>query len=161
MHLRTLAVTGLAVVAAGCGGGVDGTPPPAPSRDFADVFGKLDACEVLELLTVGKGFSRGPVSQREACGLQNSQFATYGLALDITQGLAEFESASADVVRTPINGRDSVQADAPTGGCAIALEVDDHARAVVTVRMASEADDDQACQNAQILAARVEPFLRD
>ncbi|NYI88333.1 hypothetical protein HNR02_001656 [Amycolatopsis endophytica] len=126
----------------------------------ADVFAGLNACQVVEQLTTGQGFGPGEnISRRNECDATKDDFATYGLALDPVQGLTEFAAANDGEVSLSVNERNALQANIPTGGCAIAMEVGDHARAMVTVSMARYSQDSEACPNARAFAEKVEPLL--
>lgn len=161
------ALTGFACVAVSltaCTSTVPGTASPAsgtvPSSTAADVFANLNACQLLEQLTAGQGFGPGEnISRRNECDALKPEFGTYGLALDPVQGLSEFATTNTAVANISINGRDAMQADIPTGGCAIAIEVTEHARAMVTVSMSRYSENAQACANAKAFAEKVEPLL--
>ncbi|MDQ0378084.1 DUF3558 domain-containing protein [Amycolatopsis thermophila] len=58
-----------------------------------------------------------------------------------------------------INGREAMQANTSTGGCAVAVEVTEHARALVVATMSDAGQDAQACPNARTFAERLEPML--
>ncbi|WP_431903507.1 DUF3558 family protein [Amycolatopsis thermoflava] len=152
-----------ALAAVGCTSTVTGTATPAssaPATSSADVFAGLNACQVLDQLYAGEGFNPGEnKTRRNECGILKPEFGSYGLALDPSQGLSEFAEANTGVQTTSINGRNAMQAPILGGGCAIAIEVTQHARALVTVNMSSTTDDPQACPNARTLAERVEPLL--
>jgi len=153
----------LAGILAGCTSTVSGTATPAPTSEPArseDVFAGLNACQVLDDLYAGEGFEPGEnKSRRNECGVLKPGFGSYGLALDPAQGLAEFAATNEGVVDTTVNGRPAMLANFFGGGCAVAMEVTEHARALVTVNMSRARDDAQACPNAQSLAERVEPLL--
>ncbi|GHE93504.1 hypothetical protein GCM10017786_27840 [Amycolatopsis deserti] len=159
------AVTGacLALATAACTSTVTGTPSPAAGASptvHADVFAGLNACRVLEQLTAGQGFGPGEnISRRNECDVSKSRFGTYGLALDPVQGLREYREANDAVTETSVNGRDALQAAIPTGGCSLAVEVGEHARAMVQVALISSPRDPQACVDAQALAEKLEPLL--
>ncbi|UQS23465.1 DUF3558 domain-containing protein [Amycolatopsis thermalba] len=152
----------LAAATTGCTTTVAGTASPAPSSSTAnsDVFAGLNACRVLEQLTAGQGFGPGEnISRRNECDVLKHEFGTYGLALDPVQGLREFAETSDGVVETSVNGRKALQAPIPLGGCAIVIEVGEHARAMVQVSLISGPRDPQACVDAQALAEKLEPLL--
>ena len=135
-------------------------PAPATSASNSDVFANLNACQVLDQLNAGQGFEPGwNISVRNQCNATKPGFASYALALDGVQGLSEFATANTGVLDISINGRDAMQANASTGGCAVAVEVSEHARALVVVTMARASEDAQACPNARTFAERVEPLL--
>ncbi|MDQ0378089.1 DUF3558 domain-containing protein [Amycolatopsis thermophila] len=114
----------------------------------------------MEQLTADQGFGPGEnISSRNECDVTKYDFATYGLALDPVQGLPEFAAANEGEVSLSVNGRDALQANIPTGGCAIAIAVTEHARAMVTVSMARYSQDSEACPNAKAFAEKVEPLL--
>ncbi|MEU0468401.1 DUF3558 domain-containing protein [Amycolatopsis sp. NPDC006131] len=151
----------LLLAAGACTSTVVGTASPAPTSATAsaDVFAGLNACRVLEQLTAGEGFGPGEnISRRNECDVSKSEHGTYGLALDPVQGLREFAENSEGVVETSVNGRNALQAPIPLGGCAIVIEVSEHARAMVQVSLSSN-DDQQACVDAQALAEKLEPLL--
>lgn len=159
----TRVVTGvyLVLTTAACTSTVAGTASPAPTSATAraDVFAGLNACQVLDQLTAGEGFNPGEnKSRRNECGATKPEFGTYGLALDPVQGLREFAEFSDDEVETSVNGRAALQALMPLGGCAIVIEVSEHARAMVQVSLSSN-DDQQACVDAQAFAEKLEPLL--
>ncbi|MDQ0376347.1 DUF3558 domain-containing protein [Amycolatopsis thermophila] len=156
----------LAVAATACTSRVAGTASPAPSAGpspsatYADVFAGLNACQVLDQLTAGQGFNPGEnKSRRNECGATKPDFGAYGLALDPVQGLREFAETTEGVVETSVNGRAALQAPIPLGGCAIVIEVGEHARAMVQVSLISGPRDPQACVDAQALAEKLEPLL--
>ncbi|MEV5299192.1 DUF3558 domain-containing protein [Amycolatopsis methanolica] len=152
----------LATTMTACTSTVAGTASPAPrsSTANADVFAGLNACQVLERLTAGQGFGPGEnISRRNECDVLKSEYGTYGLALDPVQGLREFAETSDGVVETSVNGRNALQAPIPLGGCAIVIEVGEHARAMVQVSLVSGPRDPQACVDAQALAEKLEPLL--
>ncbi|MDQ0376351.1 DUF3558 domain-containing protein [Amycolatopsis thermophila] len=154
-------VVGLALTTTACTSTVTGTASPAPtsSQASSDVFAGLNACRVLEQLTTGQGFEPGEnISRRNECDVTKPGVSTYGLALDPVQGLREFAATSAGVVETSVNGRAALQAPITLGGCAVVIEVGEHARAMLQVSLASN-DDQQACVDAQALAEKLEPLL--
>ncbi|NIH84661.1 hypothetical protein [Amycolatopsis granulosa] len=53
--------------------------------------------------------------------------------MDPLQGLREYAAANDSVVETSVNGRDALQAPIRLGGCAVVIEVGEHARAMVQV----------------------------
>ncbi|GHF09650.1 hypothetical protein GCM10017786_48990 [Amycolatopsis deserti] len=152
-----------ALTTAACTSTVSGTATPAssaPTTSSADVFAGLNACQVLDQLYAGQGFNPGEnKTRRNECGILKPQFGSYGLALDPSQGLSEFAAANTEVQDISINGRNAMQANILGGGCAIAIEVTEHARAMVTVNMSNTTDDPKACPNARTLAEKVEPLL--
>ena len=156
-------VASLAFVTAGCTSTVAGTPSPAPAvspASSADVFAGLSACEVLDQLNAAQGFEPGEnKSRRNECTASKPGFAADSLVLDPVQGLGEFAARNTGVVDTSVNGRKAMQADMPTGGCAIAIEVTEHARAMVLYTLSSGPRDPQACVDAQALAEKLEPLL--
>ncbi|GAB3570293.1 hypothetical protein GCM10027445_23550 [Amycolatopsis endophytica] len=157
-------VTGVACLAAAtiaCTSTVAGTASPVVTSSAAsDVFAGLNACQVLDRLVAGEGFDPGVnKSRRNECGATKPEFGTYGLALDPVQGLREFAETSEDVVTTSVNGRNALQASIPLGGCAIAIEVGEHARAMVQVSLSTTPRDPQACVDAQAFAEKLEPLL--
>ncbi|MFD4251797.1 DUF3558 domain-containing protein [Amycolatopsis thermoflava] len=153
----------LALSTAGCTSTVSGTPSPAPSTSTApsaDVFAGLNACQILDQLNAGQGFNPGEnKSARNQCVALKPDFASYALALDSAQGLAEFATTNTGVETISINGRDAMQAVTSTAGCAVAIGVGEHARALVVVTMVRASEDAQRCPNARALAERVEPLL--
>ncbi|MDQ0378087.1 DUF3558 domain-containing protein [Amycolatopsis thermophila] len=153
----------LALVATACTSTVAGTASPAPTTSTtkqADVFANLNACRLLDQLNAGQGFNPGEnKSNRNQCIATKPEFATYGLVLDSVQGLTEFAVTNAGVVNTSINGRNAMQAGIPTGGCVVAMEVGEHASALVLVTMSDAGQDAQGCPNAESFAERVEPLL--
>ncbi|WP_435121559.1 DUF3558 domain-containing protein [Amycolatopsis thermoflava] len=155
------AIACLAMATTACTTTVPGAAVPAPTSSAAnaDVFAGLNACQVLDQLTAGEGFNPGEnKSRRNECGATKPEFGTYGLALDSVQGLREFAENSEGVVETSVNGRNALQAPIPLGGCAIVIEVSEHARAMVQVSLSSN-DDQQACVDAQAFAEKLEPLL--
>ncbi|WP_228684864.1 DUF3558 family protein [Amycolatopsis thermoflava] len=148
---------------AACTSTVAGTASPASGASptaSADVFAGLNACRVLEQLTAGEGFGPGEnISRRNECDVSKSRFGSYGLALDPVQGLREYRETNDAVTDVSVNGRNALQADIPTGGCAIAIEVGEHARALVQVALVTSPRDPQACVDAQALAEKLEPLL--
>lgn len=87
------------------------------------------------------------------------EYGANGLALDPVQGLAEFRQTDPGATEMSINGRNAPEAFGEIGGCAIAVEVGPHMRAVINVNMASPRNNPQACPDARELAERVEPLL--
>ncbi|WP_208401527.1 DUF3558 domain-containing protein [Amycolatopsis viridis] len=159
----TTGIACLALAATACTSTVAGTASPAPASAGtanADVFAGLNACVVLDQLVQGEGFSPGEnKSRRNECGATKPGVSTYGLALDPVQGLREFTETNDSVVRTSVNGRDALQAPIRLGGCAIVVEVGEHARAMVQVALATGPRDPQACVDAHALAEKLEPLL--
>ncbi|GAB3570267.1 hypothetical protein GCM10027445_23480 [Amycolatopsis endophytica] len=156
------AMAALTMAMTACTTTVSGTASPAPasSTGSADVFANLNACRVLEQLTAGQGFGPGEnISRRNECDVLKHEFGTYGLALDPVQGLREYAETTEGVVETSVNGRAALQAPIPLGGCAIVIEVGEHARAMVQVSLISGPHDPQACVDAQALAEKLEPLL--
>ncbi|NIH77545.1 DUF3558 domain-containing protein [Amycolatopsis viridis] len=159
-----LGLTCLAFTTASCTSTVSGTPSPAPSASSvpanSDVFAGLNACQIVEQITAGQGFGPGEnISRRNECDVTKFDFGTYGLALDPVQGLTEFARANANVVTLTVNEREAMQANIPTGGCAIAVKVSEHARALVTVSMSRYSQNAEACSNAKSFAEKIEPLL--
>lgn len=137
------------------------TPTPAPSASRRDVFGEMNACQVLDDLLAGQGFEPGEnKTRRNECGTLKPDYGGYAIALDPVQGLAEFVVTDPGAVSTKINGRNAMQA--PTGiygGCAIAIEVSAHARALVVATMSYSENQPMACPAARELAVKLEPLL--
>ncbi len=156
------ALTGVALATA-CTDTVAGTAAPAAGATAtasADVFAGLNACQLLDQLNAGQGFNPGEnKSARNQCTASKPEFITYSLALDSTQGLSGFAVDNTGAREISINGRDALQADIPTGGCAVAVGVGEHALALVLATMARASEDAQGCPNAQAFAEKVEPLL--
>ncbi|GAB3576130.1 hypothetical protein GCM10027445_39710 [Amycolatopsis endophytica] len=158
------AVAGVVLALSACTSTVAGTASPAPGASSdpttSDVFAGLDACRILDQLNAGQGFNPGEnKSARNQCVALKSGFASYALALDPVQGLSEFAATNTDPLAISINGRDAMQANTPSGGCAIAIGVGEHARALVVATMVRFEENAQACPNAKAFAERVEPLL--
>ncbi|MEU0462641.1 DUF3558 family protein [Amycolatopsis sp. NPDC006131] len=135
-------------------------PAPSSSSGNSDVFAGLNACQLLDQLNAGQGFNPGEnKSARNQCTASKPEFITYSLALDSTQGLSGFAADNNGAREISINGRDALQADIPTGGCAVAVGVGEHALALVLATMARASEDAQGCPNAQAFAEKVEPLL--
>ncbi|GAB3570277.1 hypothetical protein GCM10027445_23510 [Amycolatopsis endophytica] len=161
--MRALAgVAYLILTLTACTSTVAGTPSPVVTSSPAstDVFAGLQACQVLEQLTAGEGFGPGEnISKRNECDVLKPEYGSYGLALDPVQGLSEFAAANTGVVDISVNGRDAMRASFSSTGCSVAVEVAEHARAMVTVTMSRTSDAAQACPDAQALAEKLEPLL--
>ncbi|MFD4193873.1 DUF3558 domain-containing protein [Amycolatopsis thermoflava] len=158
--VTAVALSALATTA--CTTTVTGTASPGPTTapTSSDVFAGLNACQLLDQVNAGQGFNPGEnKSARNQCVALKSGFASYALALDSVQGLSEFASTNSGVVETSINGRSAMQANTSTSGCAVAIGVGEHARALVVVTMVRFEDNAQACPNARALAEKVEPLL--
>ncbi|OXM74316.1 MULTISPECIES: DUF3558 domain-containing protein [Amycolatopsis] len=153
----------LALSVTACTSTVAGTPSPAPapsSSANSDVFAGMNACRILDDLNAGQGFNQGEnKSPRNQCVALKPDFASYALALDSVQGLGEFATTNTGVVNISVNGRNAMQADVSASACAVAIEVGEHARALVVVTMVRYSENAQACPNARTLAERVEPLL--
>ncbi|MDQ0376345.1 DUF3558 family protein [Amycolatopsis thermophila] len=160
---QALVVAALGATVSACTATVAGTASPAPETSpmsSADVFAGMNACQVLDQLNAGQGYEPGEnKSRRNECDATKPGVMGNGLALDPVQGLREFAATNKDVVDLTINGRRAMQADIPTGGCAIAVEVGEHARALVLMTLATGPRDPQACVDAQALAEKLEPLL--
>lgn len=155
----------------GCSSAVSGNPVPsgttssgpgstAPSSAAGDVFGGMDACQVLNQLLTTQGFDPGErVSMRNECHASKLDVGTYSLALDPVQGLAEFATTDPNAVKTSINGRNVMKSQDQEGMCWFALEVGQHARALAGMTVAREKEAAQACPNARQLAEKLEPLL--
>ncbi|NIH81626.1 DUF3558 family protein [Amycolatopsis viridis] len=160
---EAVALTAIVFAAAACTATVAGTASPAPetsSQQRPDVFAGLNACRVLDQLNAGQGYQPGEnKTRRNECDATKPGVKGNALALDPVQGLDEFAARNKGVVDLTINGRRAMQADIPTGGCAIAVEVGEHARALVLMTLATGPDDPQACVDAKALAERLEPLL--
>lgn len=153
----------LALVATACTSTVAGTASPAPTTSTtkqADLFANLNACRLLDQLNAGQGFNPGEnKSARNQCVAVKPSFGSYALALDSAQGLSDFASTNNGVVNISINGRAAMQADTGLGGCAVAIGVSEHARALVIATLPNVADQAQLCSSARAFAERVEPLL--
>ncbi|WP_243859190.1 DUF3558 domain-containing protein [Amycolatopsis arida] len=125
-----------------------------------DVFAGLNACRVIDDLLDDQGFNPGEnKTARNECVASKLEYGGIGLALDSTQGIAELAKRSPDAVELKINGRKALQTPTNIGtGCAVALEVDQHARAMVTVSPVGSSDLD-ACAEARRYAEELEPKL--
>ncbi|WAL67061.1 DUF3558 domain-containing protein [Amycolatopsis cynarae] len=166
--IRLLAGTTCAVIAlTGCSTTMTGTPLPVTvtskpntSSTGTNLFGNLTACQVLDQVLTGQGFAPGErITRRNECDASKPGYASYGLALDPVQGLAEFKKTDPGAVPTDINGRNAMQAPSKIEGqCLVAIEVGAHARAVVDVTLSS-LDTAAACSDARQLAQQVEPLL--
>jgi hypothetical protein len=160
-------VTCLLAAGSACTSTVPGSPSPAPATQNstaadADVFAGLEACRLLDQLNAGQGFVPGENrSARNQCTASKPTFATYSLALDPVQGLDDFAATEPGATGISVNGRDGMQADIATGGCAVAVGVGDHALALVLVLVTMEraSEDAQGCPNARAFAEKVEPLL--
>lgn len=163
---RVVPVAAAALLAAGCTSSVSGAPAPetsssaATSASAANVFGRMDACQVLDQLLSGQGFDPGKrYSKRNECHAQKFDFAVYSMALDPVQGLDEYKTQNPTATPTTVNGRNAMQVTPGEGMCEFALEVSQHARALATVTMAQAQQSAQACPLAQQYAERLEPLL--
>ncbi|NIH81629.1 DUF3558 domain-containing protein [Amycolatopsis viridis] len=160
---QAVAVNAIVFATAACTATVAGTPLPASGASAtptANLFATLNACQVLDRLNAGQGYAPGEnKTRRNECTATKPGAATDSLALDPVQGLNEFAQRNAAAVQTSINGRPAMQADMPLGGCAVAVEVGEHARALVLMTLATGPDDPQACVDAKALAERLEPLL--
>ncbi|MEV5297080.1 DUF3558 domain-containing protein [Amycolatopsis methanolica] len=124
------------------------------------MFADMNACQILDQLNAGQGFERGRnISKRNECTASKYEYGANGLALDPVQGLAEFRQTDPGASEITINGRKALEVFGEIGGCAIAVEVGPHARALINVNMASPRNNPQACPDARSLAERVEPLL--
>ncbi|GAB3570281.1 hypothetical protein GCM10027445_23520 [Amycolatopsis endophytica] len=155
----------LAAASIGCTSTVEGTASPAPdagpgSSAASDVLAGLNACQALDQLNAGQGYEPGVnKTRRNECGASKPGVSGNSLALDPAQGLSEFAPTNKAVVDLMVKGRAAMKADIPTGGCAIAAEAGEHARALVLVTLSTGPRDPQACVDAQALAEKLEPLL--
>ncbi len=143
---------------------VPGSASPAdavPSTTTsANVFGTMNACQVLDQLLAGQGFDPGQnKSARNQCTASKLEFGTYGLTFDQSQNLADFAASNPGATQTAVNGRNAMQALPTPGMCVYALEVGQNARATAGVNMAYPKDNAKACPNAKQLAERLEALL--
>lgn len=162
------AAVGASLVLAGCSSTTPGSAPPVPSAGATstssadeNVFGNLNACEILAEVGSSQGFGQGEnKTSRNECVAVKPDTASYALALDSVQGLAEFAASNAGAVKININGRNAMQADTNIDdGCAVAIEVSPRARAIVVVTMVNPSDAARACPTARQFAEQVEPLL--
>ncbi|WAL66970.1 DUF3558 family protein [Amycolatopsis cynarae] len=162
-----LVIAGMQAIA-GCSSTVPGRALPTPlvstasSRTGAtepNVFGGLDACQVLDQLLAGKGFDPGAKqSASNACAANKSSYR-YQVEFDPEWGLADFANTYRNTVKTVINGRNSLQSNYPYPYiCRYALEVARHSRAVVEV-LTSPHESAEACPDAKQFAEVLEPLL--
>ncbi|MDQ0378081.1 DUF3558 domain-containing protein [Amycolatopsis thermophila] len=167
-HLRIarafVGFASLALTVSACATTVTGTASPAPvtssSSPSADVFANLNACRLIDQLNAGQGFNPGEnKSARNQCVAVKPSFGSYALAWDSAQGLSDFARTNNGVVNISINGRAAMQADTGLGGCAVAIGVSEHARALVIATLPNVADQAQLCSSARAFAERVEPLL--
>ena len=154
----------LALSIAGCTSTASGTAIPAttlvPNSTATEVFAGLNACQLLDQLYSGEGFNPGEnKSARNQCVAVKPGWGSYALALDPVQGLTEFATTNAGVANISVNGRDAMQAETTTGGCVVAIEVAEHARALVIATLSDTADGARACPDAEAFAEKVEPLL--
>ena len=164
--LTCAAIACATLAVAGCTKTISGTASPAPNVSTptsagTDVFAGMNACQVLGQLVAGQGFEPGEnKTRRNECGVTKIEFGTYGLSLDPVQGLAEFAAADPGATETTVNGRAAMQAIWEVGhGCAVAVEVTEHARAVVDVVRSRVSEADKSCSDAHALAEKLEPLL--
>lgn len=152
-----------AVAVTGCSSTTPGNPLPSTSTTStasANVFGSLNACQVLDQLLAGQGFDPGAnISRRNECDASKLDFGTYGIALDPGQGLSEYATDNPGAATKSINGRNALQAKPSAALCEFALQVGQHARALATATMAKSTDNAQACPSAKLLAEKLEPLL--
>ncbi|WP_246256968.1 DUF3558 family protein [Amycolatopsis anabasis] len=131
--------------------------PAASSAGNQDVFAEMNACEVLDDLLAGQGFDPGVnKTSRNECNTGKIDAWAVGLALDPVQGLAEFTKTDPNATSTDINGRRALQSAKAGGNCDIAIEVAEHARAVIGVTAGVH---DDGCPIAKQYAEKLEPKL--
>jgi len=132
-----------------------GSPTAAPSSAN---LAEIKACELLEQLVANQGFSKGEnVSRRNQCTVSKPGYGSKGLALDDSQGLAEFQRTDPASVEINLNGRRALQTKSSGGACDVAIEVSEKARALAGVTL-SDPDAD-GCPEALKFAEQVEPLL--
>ncbi|NIH84439.1 DUF3558 domain-containing protein [Amycolatopsis granulosa] len=150
-----------AVTATACATTVTGAARPASGlRPGTDVFVGMDACRVLDQLLAGQGFSPGEKERStNGCTASKYGFGSYALVLDPVQGLEVFRTRYPGTSEISINDRRGLYFYDPRFQfCALALEVTEQSR-VLVLASAIKSGQDQACQNAQGVARRLEPLL--
>jgi len=166
---RTVAISAVAsalLAVSACSTTVTGTPSPEPratssSPSAGEALNALDACTVLDHLLAGQGFDPGvSKTARNECHASKLEYGTLSLALDPSQGLAEFEASADAVTQFDLSGRRAVSGvPAGPGTCAVVLEVTEHARAMAGATMLAPERQAQACPAARELATALEPLL--
>jgi hypothetical protein len=120
----------------------------------------LNACQVLDQLLAGQGFDPGKnQNKRNECTTSKLNFGAYSIALDSTQGIADFATSNAGATQTAVNGRKAMEFEPSPGMCVYALEAGQNARALAISNMASSTANARACPSAKQLAEKLEPLL--
>lgn len=118
----------------------------------------MDACKVLDELDFGQGFDPGEnKTARNECVTSKLDYGGLGLVLDPRQGLSEFSKENSNATNETVNGRRALQASESDGSCMVAVEVAEHARAMVTVSPHGVGKD--GCPEAKRWARALEPKL--
>jgi hypothetical protein len=163
------------IVLSGCSDESKGTPLPATSNPPAggitesgtpsgNMFGELQACDVLDKALEGHGFSAAVVDKAgsdNGCDADKYKFATVSLDLHPDLGIDDLNADPSKLHTGTVNGRRSLQIRegiGAEGDCDIAMEVTENSRAMTGVSL-STGTTDEACQFATEVAEKVEPQL--
>lgn len=173
---RTLAALGAtaAVFFTSCSNGNEGgtalpaTPTPDQGTESvvppANVFGQLDACDVLEQALEGEEFPPGSLEQAggdNGCDTTKAQFGTVGVTFQPNLAIDDLNADPSQTYPGKINNRRAMQvrnAIRSEGDCMIAIEVTETSRALV-VSTLSTGTTDEACAFATEVAEKIEPQL--
>ncbi|MFI6024586.1 DUF3558 family protein [Amycolatopsis magusensis] len=174
---KTCTVFSIALlVLSGCSESREGNPRPVPSVESSGsvespapgtdvgVFGDTKACDLLNQALQGQGYNAGEVSNSGS--LNGCQASKSGIAvrldLDDQQGVDELRGDPSQMYEGDVNGRRAKQLKRPSSpgaGCYVAMEVGAKARAMVLAGFGTNPSVDEACVEAEKLAAAVEPQL--
>jgi hypothetical protein len=124
----------------------------------------LKACDVLDEALEGQGFKPAVAEKAggdNGCDTNKSQFGTVGLALQPDLGIDDLNADPSKQYTGKINGRPSIQIRdgvGSSGNCAIAIEVTENSRALLS-SVLSSGTTDEACAFVTEVAKKVEPQL--
>jgi hypothetical protein len=170
------ALTAIAAVAlSACFNESGGTPIPSTSSPgisvpatssgpSANIFGDLQACDVLDEALRGQGFAPAVVDKAggdNGCDTSKPAFGGASLNLHPDLGIDDLNADPSKQYPGKINGRRSIQARdvvGSEGGCSIAMEVTNTSRAFLVVVLATGTTN-EACAFATEVAKKVEPQL--
>lgn len=156
------------------GGTASSTPATAGSSANSSIA-DLNACDLLSSEDVTQFKAQGPGQPEDTQTSQatsacrwlgrssTDRSVSFGVLVRANQGLDDLQrqtqSSGGTITEGALNGRDARQASLTSGGCILALEVDQGSRVDLSVVIGGVTDPTEACQIASKLGNIVEPKL--
>ncbi|MFE6609658.1 hypothetical protein [Amycolatopsis sp. NPDC057786] len=133
------------------------------STQSADVFGELQACDLLEPTTTAKGFdppAKETYESDNGCGTRKYGFGSVTLYLVPEAGIEQLSAGQGTKIPTKVGERDAVEipGDAGKQACTVAIAVTPNARMTASTGL-NKGTNEEACALSREMATAAEPKL--